>query len=51
MEEPKDFQEPQDYSDDHNRIQDRLNGARHGHEAVYQPEQNTHYHQNHDQLK
>ena len=51
MEEPKHIQKPQDHPNDHDGIQDRLDGARHGHEAVHKPEQDTHYDQDHYQLK
>jgi hypothetical protein len=41
----KNVQEPQDNRNDHDGIQDRLNGARHRYESVDEPENNT----NHDQ--
>jgi len=41
----KDVQKPQYNGNDHNGIQDRLNGARHGDKTVDEPENNT----NHDQ--
>jgi len=40
----KTIQEPQDHGNDHNRIQDRLNGSCHWYIAIHQPEENT----NHD---
>ena len=51
VEEPKDIEKPQDDPNDHDGIQDGLDGPRHGNEAVHQPEQNTDYDQNHYQLK
>jgi hypothetical protein len=45
MQESKGIQEPQDYTNDHDSIQDRLDGARHRNEAVDEPEKNP----NHDQ--
>jgi hypothetical protein len=38
---PKDIQQPQHDGDDHHRIHDRLNGALHGDEAIYQPQKNS----------
>jgi hypothetical protein len=45
MQESKGIQEPQDYTNDDESIQDRLDGARHRNEAVDEPEKNP----NHDQ--
>ena len=45
MKDPKNIQEPQDHGNDHDGIQDRLDGARHRDEPVNQPEENP----NHDQ--
>jgi hypothetical protein len=50
MEQSKDIQEPQNYENDHDSIQDRLNGARHRYEAIDEPEQNTNHDQNHKDL-
>jgi hypothetical protein len=50
MQNSKDIQEPQDYKNDHDSIQDRLDGARHRNEAVDEPEKNTNYDQNHKYL-
>ena len=43
--EPKNGQEPQDYGNNYDRIQDRLNGARHWDVCVDEPEKNTNYDQ------
>jgi hypothetical protein len=45
MEKSKNIQEPQNYENDHDSIQDRLDGACHRDETVNQPEENP----NHDQ--
>jgi hypothetical protein len=45
MKESKDIQEPQDYKNDHDSIQDRLDGSCHRNEAVDEPEKNTHHDQ------
>jgi len=42
------FQEPHHHENDHDSIQDRLDGSCHGDETINQPEQNTHYDQNHE---
>jgi hypothetical protein len=41
MEKPKDVQQTQHHENDHDSIQDRLNGARHRNEALDEPEENT----------
>jgi hypothetical protein len=46
----KDIQEPQDDSNDHNAVQDGLDGRLHRDEAIHQPEQNTHSNQNFQEL-
>jgi hypothetical protein len=38
---PKSAQKPQDNNDDHNNVQDRLDGTRHGDETVDEPEKNA----------
>jgi hypothetical protein len=45
MHEPKNIQEPHNDHNDHDSIQNRLDGARHRNEAVDEPEKNP----NHDQ--
>jgi hypothetical protein len=43
--EPKNAQKPQDHGNDYDRIQDRLNGARHWNVIVDEPEKHTNYDQ------
>jgi hypothetical protein len=50
MEQSKDIEEPQNHENDHESIQDRLNGARHRNEAIDEPEKNTNHDQNHQDL-
>ena len=50
LEKSKDIQEPQNYENDHDSIQDRLNGARHWNEVIDEPEENTNHDQNHQDL-
>ncbi|HUZ04605.1 MAG TPA: hypothetical protein VMU62_04555 [Acidobacteriaceae bacterium] len=50
MHEPKDIQEPHNDHNDHDKIQDRLNGPCHGNEAINQPEENPNHNQNHEDL-
>jgi hypothetical protein len=45
MKKSKNIQEPQDHDNDHDGIQDRLNGARHRYESIDEPEKYS----NHDQ--
>jgi hypothetical protein len=45
MHESKDIQEPHDYTNDHESVQDRLDGARHRNEPVDEPEKNPHHDQ------
>jgi hypothetical protein len=49
-EKSKNIQEPQNYDNHHNTIQDRLNGSRHRYVAINQPEENTNHDQGHDDL-
>ena len=42
MKESEYIQEPQHDADDHDGVQDGLDAARHGDEAVHQPQQDTH---------
>src|ERR1700681_4554832 len=46
----KNVQKPQNYDDNHDCIQDRLNGARHGDEVVDEPQENTDDNQSHHYL-
>jgi len=50
MEEPENIQQPQNYSNHHYAIQNRLDGRLHRDKAVYQPQKNTHNHQNLQEL-
>jgi len=43
MDETKNVQEPNNYTDYHNRVQDGLDRPGHRNEVVDQPEQNTYY--------
>jgi len=51
MKKSEDVQEPQDHADYHDGIQDRLDRPLHRDKVIDQPEQNTHYDQNQQQLK
>jgi hypothetical protein len=51
MKKSENVQEPQDHADHHHGIQDRFDRPLHRDEVVDQPQQNTHYDQNHQQLK
>jgi len=46
MENPKNIQEPQNYENDRDGIQDRLDGSCHRDETVYQPEEYSNHDQN-----
>jgi hypothetical protein len=50
MKKAKNTQEPQNHENDHDSIQDRLDGSCHGQEAVNQPKENTDHDQNHEYL-
>jgi hypothetical protein len=50
MEEPKALQEPQDHSDHHDGVQNRLNGARHRDETIDEPEQNSNHNQSYNYM-
>jgi len=50
MQNSKNIQEPENYNNHHDSIQDRLNRARHRYEAVDKPEENTHDDQGHQNL-
>jgi len=49
-EKSKNIQKPQNYTDDHNPIQNRLNRSCHRYVAINQPEENTNYDQDHYEL-
>jgi len=44
------LRQPQNYRNDHDGIQDRLDGARHRDETINHPEENTDYDQDHDNV-
>src|SRR5690242_8523605 len=50
MHQSKDIQEPHDDHNDHHSIQDRLNRSCHGDETINQPEENSNYDKNHEDL-
>jgi hypothetical protein len=45
VEQSKYIEEPQHNADDDDRVQDRLNAARHRDETIHQPQQDAHYDQ------
>jgi hypothetical protein len=51
VEQSKYVQKPQHHSDDHDAVQDRLNGGLHRNEPIDQPQEDTHHDQNFDELK
>jgi hypothetical protein len=51
MEESKNIQKPQDYNNYDDSIQDGLDGPLHGYKAIDEPQQNSHYDENHHYLK
>jgi hypothetical protein len=51
MEKPKNIQEPQNHENDHDGIQDRLDGSCHRDETVNQPEENPNHDQDQEYLK
>jgi hypothetical protein len=50
VKESGDVEYPQDYKDDYDSIENRLDGALHGNESIHKPEENTHDDQNFDEL-
>jgi hypothetical protein len=50
MKKSKNIQEPQDHGNDHDGVQDRLDGARHGDETVNQPEEYPNHDQDHEDV-
>ena len=50
VEQSKYVQEPQNDDDDHDGVQDGLNAAGHGYEAIHQPQQNAYYDQSETNL-
>jgi hypothetical protein len=51
MKESKHIQEPQHHSNDHNGVQDRLDTACHGNEAIHQPQEDANDNQSEYYLK
>jgi hypothetical protein len=51
MKKSKNIQEPQNYENDHDGIQDRLDGACHRDETVNQPEENPNHDQDQEYVK
>jgi hypothetical protein len=50
MKQPEDIQQPQDDCDDYDAIQNGLDRSLHGDEAIHQPQQDTNYNENFQQL-
>jgi hypothetical protein len=50
MKQPENIQQPQDDCNDHDAIEDGLNRALHGDEAIHEPQEDTHHDENFEQL-
>jgi hypothetical protein len=50
MNEPEDIEEPQNYRNDHDAVENRLDGSLHGNEAIHEPEKDTHHNKNFQEL-
>jgi len=50
MEQSKDVQEPQDNGEDHDAVQNRLDGCLHRNEPIHEPQKHADYDENFDQL-
>jgi hypothetical protein len=50
IENSKNIQEPQNYDNNHDRIQDRFDRSGHRYVTINQPEQNTHHDERHYDL-
>jgi hypothetical protein len=50
MKQTKDIQQPQNYGNDNDAVQDGLDGCLHRNEPIHQPQQYTHNDQNFQQL-
>jgi hypothetical protein len=46
MEKPSNIQDPQNYGNDHDAIENGLDGPLHGNESIYQPQEDAHHDQN-----
>jgi hypothetical protein len=51
MKKSKNIQEPQNHENDHDSIQDRLNGSCHWYEVIDQPEENPNHDQDQEYVK
>jgi hypothetical protein len=51
MKQSKDIQEPQNYEDDRDGVQDRLDGSRHRDVTVNQPEEDPNHDQDQEYVK
>jgi len=43
MKQAENVHQPQNHGDDHDTIQDGLDGSLHGDEAIHQPQEDTHH--------
>ena len=50
MKQSKYIQQPQNHGNDHDAIQNRLDGSLHWNETIHQPQQDTHYDENFQNL-
>ena len=50
VKEPEDVEEPEDDGDHNNTVEDGLDGALHGNEAIHQPEQDANRDENQDNV-
>ena len=50
MEQPSNIKDPQNHGNDHDAVQNRLDGSLHGNEAIHQPQEDTHHDENFQQL-
>jgi len=51
MKKSKNIQEPQNHENDHDSIQDRLNGSCHWYEVIDQPEENPNHDEDQEYVK
>jgi hypothetical protein len=50
MKQPKNIQDPQNHRNNHDAVQNGLDGSLHGNETIHQPQEDTHHDQNFQQL-
>jgi hypothetical protein len=50
MKQPENIQQPQDDCNDHDAIEDGLDGALHGNEAIHKPQEDSYHDENFQQL-